>query len=101
MEGNTKRALNTLRKLLETQDIHGLLPSLIGLLRNNIYAKYLKSLGKSEKEISGLLSGIHPYVLQKALSARISYKDLLSFYTECIRISTDYKVGRGKKDIEL
>lgn len=95
-----RSSLRILRVLLETTNIYALIGSLIWLMRPAIYTKYLKTAGKSEREIAWLISA-HPFVIKKAYESRISYEKLRDFYTKLIDGNIAYKSGKWLYDPEL
>lgn len=97
---NTTASRFILSRLLETTTPYEIIPTLIGILRGSLYAKYLQSIGKKEKEIGSIIP-IHPYVLSKTLASKISYKEISEIYTKLVDANIAYKSGRGLKDGEL
>ena len=90
---NVEKSRTILSHILENMTPYELLPTLIGLLRNALYVKYLAHLGKKEREIGSIIQ-IHPYVLQKTLSSKISYEEISKLYENLIYANIAYKSGR-------
>lgn len=97
---NVEKSRLLLSRILENMTPYELLPTLIGLLRWALYVKYLANLGKKEREIGNIIQ-IHPYVLQKTLSAKISYAEIAKLYENLVNANIAYKSGRWMKDGEL
>ena len=100
MRGNSRAALDILHVLLETMNIYAFIGSIIGLLRGSVYTKYLKSQGKSMREIGSMIS-LHSFVIQKAYESRIPYEKLRDFYDQIIASNIVYRSGYGLSDPEL
>ncbi len=100
MRSDIEKALSLLRKMLENTSVYALHPSLLSLIRTNIYVLSLKSLWKSVKEVGTLLTA-HPYVIEKAYRSTVSYEKLLDFYKKLLSINTAYRSGRWLYDPEL
>lgn len=93
-------SLDIVHKISNTTRVDEWIGSFIGLLRNNVYIKKMKDLWVSENEIASLLK-IHPYVLKKGYSSRISYHQIKNLYKKLISMSIAYKRGKWMKDSEL
>lgn len=100
MLGDTHKSLSILSRIKSINRVDEWASSLIGLLRNHLYIKYLKSLDKSEPDTSRLIP-VHPFVLKKSYGSRISYQKLRDFYQKLILANIAYKRGKGLKDNEL
>jgi DNA polymerase III delta subunit len=86
LRSDVKKSLEIFRLLIDTMSIDRLLPSLIGLLRNSVYAKYLENRGCTQRESVSILAA-NPYVIQKAYDSRISFDKMRVFYTKLISIN--------------
>ncbi len=100
MATNIDLALEILHKITITNKIDEWLNGFISNLRNQLYIKYLKHHGSSEWEIACIVK-IHPYVLKKCYSSKISYLLLRKLYENLISTSIAYKRGKWLKDSEL
>ncbi len=100
LASNRSKAQSILERMLDTMTPYEIIPSLIGILRGALYAKHLQSLGKKEREIWSLIP-IHPYVLGKTLSAKITPLEIKQFYEKLINMNIAYKSGYGMKNGEL
>jgi DNA polymerase III delta subunit len=98
--GNAKKSIEIFRKILETTKIRELLPSLIGLMRNSLYIKYLHHIGTRESEIPQVIK-VHPFVLKKTLQSPLSFEKTSEFYKKLVYISKAYKSGKWLQDSEL
>ncbi|MBX9808976.1 hypothetical protein K2X92_01125 [Candidatus Gracilibacteria bacterium] len=97
---NIPLALAIYHRVTATNRIDEWFGSFVGLLRNNLYIKRMKDMGESENEIANLLK-IHPYMLKKGYSSKISYVEIRKLYEKLISMSIAYKRGKGLKDSEL
>ena len=60
---NINLCIDICQKMSLTKHLDEWLGSVMGLLRNNLYIKYLKEYGSSESQIANAIK-IHPYVLK-------------------------------------
>lgn len=99
---NDKKAesIILLRKILETMNPGELLPSLIGLLRNPLYIKYLQVKWKDSNEIGKIIK-VHPFIMKKSLTNRISFPRLQYIFGELVSVNKAYKSGKWLQDSEL
>jgi DNA polymerase III delta subunit len=100
MAMNIPLSLEICHRISSSSKVDEWIGSLIGTLRNTLYIKYLKHHGSSEFEIANIVK-IHPYVLKKWYSSRISYHTLREIYEKFITMSIAYKRGKWLKDSEL
>lgn len=84
------RALDILHRLAMTTRVDEWIASLIGTLRNHLYAKYLQSLGQRESETSQILQR----AVYQSYKSPISYTQLSKFYTKLVTMSVAYKRGK-------
>jgi DNA polymerase III delta subunit len=91
--GNVQKSIEIFRKILETTKIRELLPSLIGLMRNSLYIKYIYHLGTRESDIAQVIK-VHPFVLKKTLQSSLSFEKTSEFYKKLVYISKAYKSGK-------
>lgn len=97
---NINLALAIFHRITNTNRVDEWFGSFVGLLRNNLYIKRMKDMGESENEIWNLLK-IHPYMLKKGYSSKISYREIRKLYEKLITMSIAYKRGKWLKDSEL
>jgi DNA polymerase III delta subunit len=100
MANNTSLSLEIYHRISSISRVDEWFPGLIWLLRNNLYIKYLGSLWMNESTIATMLK-IHPFVLKKGYSSKISYETLKKLYKKLVSISIAYKRGKWLKDSEL
>ena len=62
LRGDARGSLELFRDIIQSTNIYAFIPLLIGILRGSIYIKSLKNNGKTEKEISQIIT-INPYIL--------------------------------------
>jgi DNA polymerase III delta subunit len=94
------RAIQIFRKIIETTKTREFLPSLIGLMRNSLYIKYLHQLWLNEAKITQTIK-VHPFVLKKTLQSSISFEKISEFYKNLVLINKAYKSGKWLQDSEL
>lgn len=93
---NTKKALQIFERIALTKTMFEFLPSFLGLLRNSLYIKYL-----SEHHLPTTGVKVHPFVLKKTLTSRISLEKIQKLYTHLVEASIAYKSGKWMRDVEL
>ncbi len=97
---NIPFALDILHRISTTSKVDEWFGGFMGTLRNSLYIKYLKYHGSSESEIASIVK-IHPFVLKKWYSSRISYPSLKKLYEKFVTMSVAYKRGKWLQDSEL
>lgn len=100
MAVNIHLSIEILHRIISTSDVDNVLRSLISLLRNNLYIKYLKHHWSSESDIVNILK-IHPYKIKLCYSSKITYLSLKVIYEKFLSSSIAYKRGKWLKDSEL
>lgn len=100
MSINIHLSIEILHRITSTSKSEDVLKSLISLLRNNLYIKYLKHYGSTESEIVNILK-IHPYKIKLCYSSKITYQSLKNIYEKFVSTSIAYKKGKWLKDSEL
>lgn len=97
---NIHLSIEIFHRIVSSSDVDKLLRSLISLLRNNLYIKYLKHHWLTESDIVNILK-IHPYKIKLCYSSRITYITLKDIYEKLLASSIAYKRGKWLKDSEL
>ena len=97
---NIHLSIEIFHRIVSSSDVDKLLRSLISLLRNNLYIKYLKHHWLTESDIVNILK-IHPYKIKLCYSSRITYITLKNIYEKLLASSIAYKRGKWLKDSEL
>lgn len=100
LRGDASGSLELFRDIIQSTNIYAFVPLLIGILRGSMYIKSLKNGGKTEREISNLIT-VNPYILWKSYNTRISYEKLREFYEKILSVNIAYRSGKGMKDPEL
>jgi len=95
-DGNTNKSIILLHQIIYTKNAYEIISSLISLMRNTLYIKYIQALWWDPSRLK-----IHPFVLKKTLSSRISLEKVQKLYHRLIHTSIAYKSGKWMKDTEL
>lgn len=83
-----------IRETLDNKNIDIFFASLISNIRNNLYLISLRDAGLSQAEIARKFPKIHPFVLSKSYTAKISSKKLATIFRYLVETNIAYKSGK-------